>query len=103
MAWFVYILLCDNRKFYVGVTDNLKRRVEQHKKKQSFYTKQFSIIELVHCEKYSTRQQAEHREQQLKGWSAAKKKALIKGDRSLLVKLSKSTGIGGGSPGQDKK
>jgi len=51
VVWFVYILLCDNRKFYVGLTDNLDRRLEQHRKKQSFYTRQFSIIDLVYNEK----------------------------------------------------
>ena len=94
MVWFVYILLCDNRKFYIGMTDNLERRIEQHKKKQSFYTRQFSSIEPVCIEKYKTRKEAEHREAQLKGWSVAKKKALIEGNIPSLIKLSKSTGIG---------
>jgi len=94
VVWFVYILLCDNRKFYVGLTDNLDRRLEQHRKKQSFYTRQFSIIDLVYNEKLKTRREAENREKQIKGWSSAKKKALILGNKPLLVKLSKSTGRG---------
>jgi predicted GIY-YIG superfamily endonuclease len=93
MAQFVYILLCDNRKFYVGITDDLERRLGQHRRGYSPYTKQFSIIELVYSEKYSSRAKAEFREKQIKGWSIAKKKALISGDKGLLVKLSKSTGL----------
>ena len=100
MVWFVYILLCDERKFYVGMTDNLERRIKQHKKKQSFYTKQFSSVELVYTEKYKTRKDVERREIQLKGWSVAKKKALIEGNKSLLVKLSKSIRIGEASVDQ---
>jgi len=73
------------------MTDNLKRRLTQHQKKESFWTKKFSDIELVYSENYSTRSQAERRELQLKKWSVAKKKALINGDKELLQKLSKST------------
>ncbi|MFH0912176.1 MAG: GIY-YIG nuclease family protein [Patescibacteria group bacterium] len=50
MSWFVYILLCDQKTFYVGSTDNLERRLYQHQAKQSFYTKKFSDIKLVYQE-----------------------------------------------------
>ena len=89
MVYFVYILLCDEKTFYVGLTDNLERRLTQHKRKESFYTKKFSQIKLVYKEQYSLKWQAEKREQQLKRWSIAKKKALISGDKELLIKLSK--------------
>ena len=91
MAWHVYILFCDKKTFYVGLTDNLERRLTQHKRKESFYTKKFSDLELVFKEKYSLRWQAEKREQQIKKWSVAKKKALIKGNKDLLKKLSKGS------------
>lgn len=100
MAQFVYILLCDNRKFYVGITDNLDRRLEQHSRGYSPYTKQFSVISLVYSEEYKTRTKAELREKQIKGWSIAKKKALILGNKELLVKLSKSTGLNEVLPGE---
>ncbi len=87
--WYIYILLCDQKTFYVGITDDLKRRVKQHKSKYSRYTKRFSDVRLVYFEKYQTRTQAEKREIQLKNWSIAKRKALIKGDIALLKQLSK--------------
>lgn len=90
MTWYIYILFCDQKIFYVGITNNLKRRLEQHKKKQSSYTKKFSDIKLIYFEKYKLRSQAEKREKQIKKWSIAKKKALIEGDIKLLKKLSKS-------------
>jgi len=87
--WYVYILECDKRIYYVGLTDDIERRINQHKKRQSFYTKQFSNIELVYKEKHRSRKDAEKREVQLKKWSVAKKKALVAGNLSMLRKLSK--------------
>lgn len=90
ISWFVYILLCDQKTFYIGSTDNLEQRLHQHKLKQSKYTKQFFDIKLVYQELFPMRQLAIKRERQLKKWSIAKKKALMLGDSQLLQKLSKS-------------
>ncbi len=78
MSWFVYLLLCDHKTYYVGITDDLKNRLSQHRNKQSFYTKQFSDLELVYVEKYSDKYEAAQREKQLKGWSKSKKQLLLK-------------------------
>lgn len=91
--WYVYILFCDNKIYYVGMTDDLKRRINQHKKGESFYTKQFSDIQLVYSERQLSKMEAEKRELQIKKWSVAKKKALINGDLKLLKKLSKGLEI----------
>lgn len=91
MRWFVYILLCDTKTFYVGVTGNLSRRIIEHKNKSSFYTKQFTELRLVYQETFESEKDALRRERQLKGWSVAKKKALVVGNKVQLVKLSKST------------
>ena len=88
MPYFIYILLCNQKTYYVGITDNLERRLNEHKSKKSFYTKQFSDIELVYTEKVKNKITAEKRELQIKGWSNAKKKALIQGDIKKLVRLS---------------
>jgi len=86
--WHLYILLCDQKTFYVGITDNIKRRLTQHKRSESFFTKKFSEVELKYTKAFSKRSLAEKREKQIKRWSVAKKKALIVGDISLLKKLS---------------
>lgn len=78
-CWYVYLLLCDQKTFYVGITDNLGNRITSHKNKQSFFTKKFSDIELVYCEKYISKTEAAIREKQLKGWSSAKKQQLLLG------------------------
>ena len=75
--WYTYLLLCDQKTFYVGITNNLKNRLIEHKTKQSFFTKKFSDIRLVYCEKYPTNHEAALREKQIKGWSRTKKYMLI--------------------------
>lgn len=64
-----------------------------HKAKYNLATKKFSVVELVYSEQYLTRKLAEKRERQLKGWTFAKKKALIDGDKDLLIKLSKTRSV----------
>src|SRR3989344_7866998 len=93
MPYFVYILLCNQKIYYVGITDNLERRLEEHKSKKSFYTKQFSDVELVFTEKVKNKIIAEKREKQIKGWSSAKKKALIEGSIEKLKDLSKALSL----------
>lgn len=77
--WFVYLLLCDEKTFYLGITNDLIKRFKQHNNKESFFTKKFSQIRLVYCERYNTEQEAVKREKQLKGWSRAKKQMFIEG------------------------
>jgi predicted GIY-YIG superfamily endonuclease len=90
MSWFIYILLCNKKTYYIGLTHDLNQRVNSHKSKQNIATKKFSYIELAYSEQYLTRREAERREQQLKRWTIAKKKALIAGELELLKQLSKT-------------
>lgn len=55
------------------------KRINQHKQKQSFFTKKFLQIKLIYCEKYPNEKIAVAREKQLKGWSRPKKQLLING------------------------
>ncbi|MFI5265678.1 MAG: GIY-YIG nuclease family protein [Candidatus Levyibacteriota bacterium] len=93
MAWYTYILLCDQKTYYIGLTSNLRNRLKSHKLKQNIGTKEFSDIRLVYFEKYKIRKESENREQQLKKWTVAKKKALITGNLELLKKLSKTRSL----------
>ena len=77
--WHVYMLLCDQKTFYVGISDNPYKRLTDHKKGKSFFTKKFSELVFVYCENYSTKHLAVVREKQLKGWSHAKKQLLLEG------------------------
>lgn len=75
--WYVYMLLCDGKTFYVGITNNLVNRIKEHTNKESFFTKKFFHLKLVYCEKYSNKIEAAKREKQLKGWNKTKKQLLI--------------------------
>lgn len=90
MRWFTYILLCNQKTYYVGLTHNLAQRLNSHLNKENIGTKQFSDLKMVYHEEFKSRKEAESREKQLKGWTAAKKRALIEGDTDLLKRLSKS-------------
>lgn len=93
MLWHIYILLCDQKTYYVGLTSNIPQRLKSHKLKNNLATKKFFDILLVYSENFTTRKQAELREKQLKKWSSAKKKALIDGNKPLLVRLSKTRSL----------
>lgn len=71
------MLLCDQKTFYIGITNNAKKRLDFHRNKESFFTKKFSNLEIVYCEKYNNKTDAVKREKQLKGWNRAKKQMLI--------------------------
>jgi len=97
MRWFVYILFCDQKTYYVGLTHDVGKRLLSHRAKQNIGTKEFSDIDLVYHEEYETRIEAEIREKQIKGWSVAKKKALISGNIDFLKELSKNHEVVDGS------
>lgn len=88
--WIIYVLFCDQKTYYIGLTGNLDQRLASHKSKQNLATKEFSDLELVYTEEYPSRKTAEKREKQLKRWSFAKKKALIEDNLELLKKLNKN-------------
>ena len=84
MDYYVYILLCSDNSCYTGHTDNLEARmVAHHLGTIKGYTSSRRPIALVFSEQFSSRQEAFERERQIKGWSRAKKKALIDGDWGL--------------------
>lgn len=87
--YFVYILRNNQNKLYIGQTTNLSARVGRHNSGQgSRFTKQYSMsFVLVYSEQYETQLKAMQREKQLKGWTRAKKEALIAGDIDLLKEL----------------
>jgi len=70
----------NNTTIYTGITNNLKRRVFEHKEKLvEGFTKRYNITKLVYYEVFGDVSSAILREKQIKGGSRAKKIALIKG------------------------
>lgn len=92
MPAFVYILRCRDGEYYVGLTrDTLERRVNEHNAGiLPSYTKSRRPVELAFAQEFDRITDAVAAELQIKGWSRAKKEALMRGDLSALVKLSKN-------------
>jgi len=86
--WYVYILECKNGVLYTGVTNDVNRRIENHRQgKGGQFTKRAGVNKLLFKEKFNSKTEATKRESQIKGWTKRKKLALISGDLSLLKKL----------------
>ena len=77
--YYVYILTNqNNRVMYIGVTNNLKRRLYEHKNELiEGFTKQYHVHKLVYFEHTTEIKAALEREKQLKGWVRKKKNALV--------------------------
>ena len=76
--YFVTILASVSRAVYVGVTNDLQRRVFEHKRKLiPGHTQKYNISRLVYFESTPNVTAAIAREKQIKGWTRAKKVALI--------------------------
>ena len=88
--FFVYILRCSDSSYYVGQTDDLDARLYQHAVGQIGYTSTRKPVELVWQGEFETREGAIAFEQQIKGWSQAKKEALMAGDWNRIQQLAKS-------------
>lgn len=88
---YMYILQCADGSFYTGSTNNLERRIKEHKNGDGAkFTKEHFPIKLIYYESFDRIDLAFKREKQVQGWSRAKKIALIKDDKELLIKLSKN-------------
>ncbi len=76
---FVYILTCSDETLYVGCTNNLEKRLQQHNgsKKGAHYTKLRRPVVLRYSESFSTLKEARQRESEIKRWRREKKLALI--------------------------
>lgn len=78
MKYYVYILRTSSNTLYVGQTNDLDKRILQHRaKKGAKYIKYFTSFELIYSETFKTRAEAMKREAQLKSWPKVKKEALI--------------------------
>ena len=89
-AW-VYILQCSDGSYYVGCSTNLAQRMEQHEQGTfSGYTAKRRPVVLKWSGETNDINSAIAAERQIKGWSRAKKEALIRGDWEALHELSLS-------------
>jgi putative endonuclease len=88
---FVYIVRCRDGSYYVGSTRcDLDRRIAEHNAgTYGGYTSRRRPVELVWSCEFQQITDAISAERQIKGWSRAKKEALIRGDETMLVLLAR--------------
>jgi predicted GIY-YIG superfamily endonuclease len=91
MAFHAYLLRCSDGSFYAGHTDDLDARIGAH---QSGiipgYTQGRTPLVLVWADSFGTRDEALTAERRIKGWSRAKKQALVDGDWDRLRMLARN-------------
>ncbi len=89
MTYYVYILTSlNNRVMYIGVTNNLQRRLYEHKNGLiDGFTKKYHVHKLVYFESCGEVLDAIAREKQLKGWTRKRKNALVESANPLWKEI----------------
>ena len=88
--YYIYIMSSNNKNsIYIGVTNNLERRVNEHKNKMiKGFTQNYNCVNLVYYEIHNQIVDAIYREKQLKNWNRVWKNELIEQDNSNWLDLS---------------
>ena len=78
MSYYLYILECEDKTLYTGITTDVKRRFKEHKEgRGGHYTSSRRVKKVIYTEQLLTRSDALKRESEIKGWNRAKKLSLI--------------------------
>src|SRR5687768_16400835 len=94
MSFWAYILRCADGSYYVGHAEELAARVATHQLGLvEGYTQKRRPVELVWSQEFAERDEAFRAERRIKGWSRAKKEALIRGDWDAVHLLSMRTHV----------
>src|SRR5580704_8894518 len=87
----VYIMSNSSKMFYVGVTNDLERRIFEHKEKLiTGFTRKYNLFKLVYFEPFGDIRAAIRREKQIKGWLRSRKVALVESVNSSWSDLADS-------------
>ena len=90
MSFWAYVLRCRDGSYYTGHTDNLETRIGQHQSGLiAGHTRSRRPVTLMWSETFERRDEALAAEQQIKGWTRAKKEALIRGDWEMISQLAR--------------
>ncbi|MCR4606173.1 MAG: GIY-YIG nuclease family protein [Oscillospiraceae bacterium] len=89
--YYVYILTnWENKVMYIGVTNDLERRLYEHKNKLADgFTNKYNVNKLVYVEETGNINDAIAREKQLKGWRRDRKNALVESMNPAWEDLSR--------------
>lgn len=77
--YFVYLLECEDKSIYTGITTDVERRFKEHKDgKGGSYTRSRGAKKVLYIEEQTDRSKALRREVEIKNWSREKKISLVK-------------------------
>jgi predicted GIY-YIG superfamily endonuclease len=89
VSFWLYMLHCTDGSSYVGHTDNIEKRLAQHQAGEiTGYTAARRPLRLAFTQVFASRVEALAAERQVKGWSRAKKEALMKSDWAAVSQLA---------------
>ncbi len=92
MGYFVYIMSSKSGVLYIGATNNLERRVFEHKQGLvEGFTKKYRVRCLVYVEEFGRAEEMIKRERELKGWTRKRKLALIHQQNPEMVDYARRT------------
>jgi putative endonuclease len=91
-AYYVYMLLCADGSYYIGVTSNLEHRIAQHEygEYRECYTFTRRPVRLVYCSDFREVIDAINWEKHIKRWSRAKKQALAANNWPRISELARN-------------
>jgi putative endonuclease len=99
MSYSVYIMSSKSGVLYIGATNDLDRRVFEHKKGLiEGFTRKYKVTRLVYVEEFERAAEMAARERQLKGWTRRKKLELIHRQNPAMVDYARRTARGPSTP-----
>jgi putative endonuclease len=99
MSYCVYIMSSKSGVLYIGATNDLDRRVFEHKKGLiEGFTRKYKVTRLVYVEEFERAAEMAARERQLKGWTRRKKLELIHRQNPAMVDYARRTARGPSTP-----
>jgi putative endonuclease len=96
--YYVYILASRSRELYIGVTNDINRRLAEHRAGINLddHAYRHEIVRLVHLERTSDAREAIRREKQLKGWRRMRKIELIESVNPRWLDLASTPSLRSG-------
>ena len=83
--WYTYILICRDSSYYIGITNDLDRRLKMHNHGvAASWTRNRRPVQYAYAERHKNKSDARKRELELKGWRRSKKEALFELDTNLF-------------------
>ena len=95
MSYYVYIMSSKSGVLYIGATNDLDRRVFEHKRGLiEGFTKKYRVTRLVYLEEFDRAAEMVARERQLKGWTRRRKLELIQRQNPEMMDYARRTARG---------